>query len=338
MDLDRNKKNRRLVSFAAISLIALTAAMSLLQVKYMKHQAEIDLYLENSTAFCSIPDIGSGFIPQGLSYLPDEDLILLTGYYGRGGSSPIYLVDRTRDYSKTLLMRTESGESFHGHAGGISVCGGRAYVAGSTAGCMYGFPLEGLLCAPDGSAQNAELRIGLKSDDDFIRVSFTAAEGPLLFAGEFHKDPLFYTHASHAVDTPVGRQKAYLFGFELSEDGAVQPRVVYSIPDKAQGACFEGGYLFLSQTDSLFSARILTYALDELRPAGTKTVLGAEVPLYILTEKTAVKSRRIPPMSEEILAVDGKLLILYESAANRYRIGKRFGLDRVMATPLDFFL
>ena len=66
-------------------------------------------------------------------------------------------------------------------------------------------------------------------------------------------------------------------------------------------------------------------------------MLGREVPLYVLTEGAAQKITPIPPMSEELLAVDGQMYLLYESASNRYLIGKFLGLDSVLATPLSYF-
>ena len=342
MSIKHSEKNRRgagrpqLILLAA-ALLAVIAALAALQGEYMKHQTDIRRYLENSTPVCRIPEIGRGFIPQGLSYDPGSDSLLITGYYGLGGSSPIFVVDRESGQARKILMRTPDGARFAGHAGGLSLFGGTVCVAGSTDSCMYGFSLAQLLDAADGSGLNAAARIGLRTASDRIRVSFTAADGALLYGGEFHKDPIFRTHPSHAVGTAEGTLKAYLVGFLPDAEGVAEAKVVYAIPDNVQGACFDGEYLYLSQTESLFSARILSYRLEALRPAGTKEVLGREVPLYVLTEGAAQKITPIPPMSEELLAVDGQMYLLYESASNRYLIGKFLGLDSVLATPLSYF-
>lgn len=332
---DRPGKSR--ITIRAIFLIMLSLSLLIMQVNYMKSRKEISWYLENSTAFCPVPDLDAGYIPQGMSYDPKTDSVILTGYFGQGGNSPIYVINQQRKSVKKILMLTESNERFQGHAGGLSLYKGRVYIAGSTAKCMYGFSLDALLDAADGSMQPAAENIELKSRDDYIRVSFTSVDQNMLYAGEFHNSPFFNTHSSHAVNTPDGRQFAYLFGFTVNENNVVVPQIVYSIPDNVQGACFDGTYLYLSQTDRLLSARILCFALDKVPAAGTKNVLGVEVPLYVLCESSSEKSTRIPPMSEEILVVDRKLLILYESASNRYRIGRELGLDHVLATPIEFF-
>ncbi len=301
----------------------------------MRMKEETARYFENSTALCRIPDIDAGFIPQGLDEASGQ--ILITGYMGNGKTSPIYVVSRETGEAKKILMQTEEGKPFTGHAGGMSVQGGYVYIAGSTGGFVHAYDLERILAAEDGSAVGAVQKIALKNEEDAIRVSFTGADGTHLYAGEFHKDPIFYTHASHRVFTDHGTQKAYLFGFTLEDGEKALPALVYSIPDNVQGACFADGRLYLSQTDGLLRARILTYDLSKLSQSGTKRVLGKEIPLYILTVENAKKTTRIPPMSEEIIASDGQLHILYESASNRYRIGKKLGLSSVWSTPLTFF-
>lgn len=334
----REQSRRQLSAAIAVAVpVVLLAVLLLLQGSYMKHHDAIDRYLNNSEPLCRIPDIDSGFIPQGLSFDSATGRLLLTGYMGSGGSSPIYVIDAGSGEAKKILMRTADGGRFRGHAGGMSLLDGTVYVAGSTGGCMLAFPLDSLYAAEDGSELRAAVRTDLKSDSDRIRVSFTATDGALLYAGEFCSGPLFHTHPSHAVSTPEGRQKAWLVGFSPDAEGGAVPAIVYSIPDRVQGACFDGSRLYLSRTDSLFSAQVLRYDLDGLVPSGTATVLGRDVPLYILTVGTANKITRIPPMSEELLVVDGRMVILFESASNRYRIGKRLGLDRVLATPLSFF-
>ena len=65
--------------------------------------------------------------------------------------------------------------------------------------------------------------------------------------------------------------------------------------------------------------------------------MGKSVPLYVLSKENAKKITTIPPMPEEIVAVDDHLHIVFEAASNRYRIGKIMGLNSVYATPLDYF-
>ncbi|MCR5155877.1 MAG: hypothetical protein K6C96_04270 [Butyrivibrio sp.] len=303
----------------------------------MAYRAEVSSYFDNSIKAFTVPDIDGGYIPQGIAYDSASDNIFLTGYMGNGSDSPIYILNReTGSFIKKIKMQDETGQKFNGHSGGLSVLGDKVYVAGSTKACMYVFSLKELLEAADGSSVAAEQKISLKTDGDFMRVSFTSCDDSLVYAGEFHKGAIFYTHASHLVEDGRIKQKAYLMGFSVDDDSAV-PVKVYSIPDSIQGACFDGDYVYLSQSKGMLSGRILAYNLKELPQAGTRTVLGKEIPLYILSEKNASKITAIPPMCEELVTADGKLYTIFEAASNRYIIGKFMGLKSVYATPVEFF-
>ena len=299
-------------------------------------------YFEHSVPVFPIPDISKGFIPQGITYDAASQCFFLTGYMDNGKNSPIYAMGQDGKLLAKVLMLTENGEKFRGHAGGISVHGDELYVAGSTDACMYSFSIQEILNLKDKdkAAQEglkATRRIPLKTEEDFIRVSFTSFDDEILYAGEFRKDPIFYTHDSHYVTIEDGKQKAYLFGFDFDENGGVVPTKVYSIPDNVQGACFDEEYVYLSQSHGFMPSEILTYRLEELEVAETRKVLGKEIPLYVLTEKNAKKATKVPPMSEEIVTFDNKMYILHESASNRYLIGKLLGQDQVYSTPISYF-
>ena len=48
-------------------------------------------------------------------------------------------------------------------------------------------------------------------------------------------------------------------------------------------------------------------------------------------------AKKIAPMSEEIIIVDGKLYTMCESASNKYIFGKFTSSDHCYATDLNFF-
>lgn len=213
--------------------------------------------------------------------------------------------------------------------------GDRLFIAGSTGACMYSFSIDEIMDKDNNEVRALE-KIDLKRDGDFIRVSFTSVDQELLYAGEFHKGPLFYTDNSHWVTTKAGCQKAYLVGFSLS-GGRAEPKVVYSIPDDIQGACFADGYVFLSKSRGFLPGEILAYPLKDLGQQEVRKVLGCEVPLFCLTRENAEKITTVPPMPEELTESEGRLYIAFEAASNRYRIGRLLGLDKVYSTPLDYF-
>ena len=329
------KEKTILIICSAIALMFTLLIMGL----FMVYRKELKDYFSNSVSCMTVPGISEGFIPQGLAYDSDTQAFFISGYMGNGKQSPVYVL-REQDGIpvKRVDLLTEDGSKFKGHAGGVSVYGDGVFIAGSTQACVYYFPAGTLLNAENGANQKAAERISLRTEDDFIRASFTSVDDSYLYIGEFHKGFVFYTHKSHLVEHDGIRQKAYLAGFRLSGNGQLVPACVFSIPDDVQGACFAQGHVFLSQSHGFLPSSILSYSLSGLEQAGTKRVLGQDVPLYVLSEHNATKKTKVPPMSEEITIVDGNMYILYEAAANRYRIGKKLGLDKIYATPLDYFL
>ena len=325
-------------------LILLTAAILILILavcitkKIQVYDMELkEYYAERRQAF-EIPDIDHGFIPQGIGYDAVTDQFYLTGYMGNLKSSPIYIIDReTGALQKKINMTTPEGKAFRGHAGGLSVYDDQICIAGSTKRCVHLFAISNLSKVEADIDLAPSQTIDLNQEDDSIRTSFLSVDDTLLYAGEFYRKMFFPTHKSHRVVQNGAVQNAYLTGFYTEESGNLIPACVYSIPNAIQGACFADGYVFLSQGHGLLHGAILTWSLDELEAAGSRNVLGHEVPYYILTEENAKKITAVPAMPEEIIAVDNELYMVHESAANRYRIGRRIGLDHVTAVPLRYF-
>nr|MCR4586852.1 hypothetical protein [Lachnospiraceae bacterium] len=132
-------------------------------------------------------------------------------------------------------------------------------------------------------------------------------------------------------------QKAYVMGYTLDDQGEAIPGCVYSIPDNVQGACFHDGYIYLSQSAGFFPGHVLAYRLEDHKQCGTRKVLDAEVPVYMLTEHNASKITTVPPMNEEITVVGDQMYLLFEAASNRYMVGKMLGLEQVYGAPVAYF-
>jgi hypothetical protein len=100
------------------------------------------------------------------------------------------------------------------------------------------------------------------------------------------------------------------------------PVAAISTPEKVQGMCFiSDEELVLSISWSLTDSNLLYYRVDTER-VGSVEVLGGQVPLYYLDSENLTKTAIPPPMSEELVYQDGKVLVMCESACNKYIYGK----------------
>ena len=66
------------------------------------------------------PGLKEGFIPQGITYLPQEDWVLVAGYRDDGGQSAIIALDnKTGEIVKEVHLNNVNGSDYNGHAGGV---------------------------------------------------------------------------------------------------------------------------------------------------------------------------------------------------------------------------
>jgi hypothetical protein len=67
----------------------------------------------------------------------------------------------------------------------------------------------------------------------------------------------------------------------------------------------------------------------------TIDVSGKEVPLYYIDSSTRIKDVVMPSFSEGLSIKDGKIVISFESACNKYVIGKLFFATKIVSYPAN---
>ena len=79
--------------------------------------------------------------------------------------------------------------------------------------------------------------------------------------------------------------------------------------------------IVLSTSYGLAASHLLFYDKSGIS-AGQLTLNGKEVPLYYLDGACLKRSVTAPPMTEEIVNLNGRIYIMCESASNKYIFGK----------------
>lgn len=176
-----------------------------------------------------------------------------------------------------------------------------------------------------------------------------------LFVGSFHKDGDYNTPTDHHVTTPAGDEnKALMVSFALgtgkfsrygiygeysdkSVDILPSPVAAYSLPSYVQGICVATyntlidnqmttvERMVLSTSWGLTTSRLSFYDLKKVRGATpSKDDNELDYPLYYVDSASIIEADTVeaPPMSEEIVYLDGKIWIMNESACNKYIFGK----------------
>lgn len=301
-------------------------------------------YYKHSEATFYIPGTNGGFVAQGIADDAEGNNFFVTGYMKNGSASPVYLVDKDSGrLKKTVFVQKEDGSDFTGHSGGIAVGSGYVYIAGSSACCLYVCRYTDVVGAEDGGRVKMVGKISLKtSNTDKIRVSFVTKTDQGLIAGEFYRAGNYDTLESHRYKTAAGDQnKAMAVFLKFSDTGEFgvedAPSAALSLPDQVQGLCKVGDSLYASTSYGLAFSYIRRYDINEAKTDEKITLLGRELPLYVFDSASLKSERKIPPMSEEIIAVNGRLYTMCESASDKYIFGKFTSSERCYATELSFF-
>ncbi len=328
--------------FKVIGIILLTAIALVLLAWGGLHVAKYFLYVDyyaDATAVSPLPDINEGFVPQGLGYDTASKTYFHSGYNGE--AVVIHMVDE-KDTVKTLYPIYENAtEPAKGHGGGIAVAGDYVYLADNADegdgkfGALNIFKLSDLQNAKDGETVKA---VGTQVVDS--SASFCFVGGDHIYVGEFYRAESYETKAEHHFITPAGDQnKAILTAYALAEDGSLAtdtPEFAVSITDQVQGfGITENGKIFLSRSWGMNNSTLTVYS-GWTDNGDTITLSENEIPLYYLDSATEIEEIDMPAFSEGIALIDGDTIaISFESACNKYIIGKLFFATNVVSYPAE---
>lgn len=271
-----------------------------------------------------IPGLSEAFVPQGLDYIEEENLYLVSGYMSDGTPSRIYLVDaEKKETIKYITLKTTTGEDYLGHAGGITHTGDGFWVVGDK---LLNFTaLDKVLNAPNASSVQIQGTKETGNGCDFVSVI-----GNQLIVGEFHKKGKYDTPKNHEVkvsDTETNYALCYLYDIDLEGKMGINTTVkaALSVPSLVQGLCLnKNGEIVLSTSFSTPSSEILVYK-NVFNESVSKYVQinGKAVPAYVLSSNNKLLTLSAPSMSEELVLVDGKVQLLFESACKKYKLINR---------------
>lgn len=327
----------------ALGVLTVLAGLVLLGAR-LYFRIPVGAYYKASEHGFLIPDCNRGFVAQGIAYDGETDRFLVNGYQKDNIASPIYIIaPGAKKPDKTIRMAMPDGSDYTGHAGGIARYGEYIYVADGGEHRLLVFSSQSVYDAEDGSSVTA---IGTfdtaVSDTDYVGPAFVTVDGDRLVTGEFYRNPNYQTPESHKFTTLAGDYQQAL-AVEYKLDGQARygiettPVKAYTLPDLAQGMCFDGGRIYVSTSWGTALSHIYQYDEDRLQLQGNIALLGMELPLYALDSAALLVDGVIAPMSEEIVIVDGKLYTMCESASNKYIFGKFTSAKWCYATDVETF-
>ena len=304
------------IPFILPAALANSAAYTLTSVTdCVQTSATYNLFYQCMSPGNVVPGLAEGLVPQGVSYLPEDDALLYCGYRADKGNSALILTDRpTGRILKSVSLRYADGRDYNGHAGGVCATESDIYI--SNAQHLYRISLAAFRQLPENADCRFEEEIPVP-----VNASFCSYSEGVLWVGEFQYTGDYPTDASHTVRTTDGLQRAWICGYRMDERQAFDaPDCILSVTERIQGMTTIDGTVTLSQSyGRRADSALLQYAsaLDRA-PDGSVPLNGQDIPLWILDSACRTGILLCPPMSEGLCAIGQDLCVLFESAAQPY--------------------
>lgn len=283
-----------------------------------------------------IPGLWQDFVPQGFDKLESGEY-LMAGYAKDGVSPSIVYVVNGKDKNRYELYNKD-GSAYTSHAGGITHFNNYVYIANDThedTTYLDMFLLSDML-DKDGKATL------LDSIPVPNRLAYCSVYDGKMYTGAFHREGSAYlTPETHHLKTPSGETNtALMFVYDLDETTgkftSETPEMIYSTTSNIQGMCMtESGKIILSTSWGLSKSKLYVYeTTSDANLTTYEFAPGVNVPLYYLCEANLTQTIVAPPMAEELVYENGRVLILTESASMKYIFGKIMSGNFVYSFPI----
>lgn len=278
--------------------------------------------------------LDDGFVPQGICYNKEYGKFLLSGYNSiEGCASKIYVVDeKTKTLEKSITLVLKNGKPYMGHGGGIACYKKYGFI--SSEGEAFVFTIADIFTA---KLDQIHVNFSFKTQNN---ADFCFVYNELLYVGEFYKLGKFKTDVSHHIKLEDGTiHHSLVLGYDLCEimkmQETLEPVKAISVGDEVQGIAVHENKIFMSSSYGLLPSKLYEHK-NVLSEKTQKYIILKEkkVPLYELSAKTLRKTTSYPEMMEEIEVANGKLFMVFESGAKKYRLFTRTTINKVFSKKI----
>jgi len=326
-------KNKALKIAVRTLALILVAILFILYAVYFGEKLIFAKFFINSDTEFKTPGISDGYVCQGFDYMKERAVFLSCGYMKDKSASRVYVIsEESRKELFFVEMKKADGTDHKGHTGGIAYFGDYIYITASDGCDMF---LVSDLFDGDGIIT----KVGEVNTE--IDPAYCNVYGNKLYMGSFYyPDGGYETSGIEQLTTPAGdKNNSLILVYELDpQTGLARSRIpveAYSTTSKVQGmTMIPEGKMMLSTSWGLTSSYLYEYDLDKAS-RGTVEIKGERVPITYLDSAALVSSIKAPPMAEEIVYMDGKVIVMTESASLKYIFGNLTSGRRIRSYELD---
>ena len=344
--------NKVLIAFGVLVAVIIIA---LLGFKLYDYIGAADFYNNSDVVFKTPGVTDSNFVPQGMAYIDEMDTFIFTGYMGKpilgnlgdDVASRVYVRKPNGDVTFTKLLNAD-GTPYTDHTGGIEYFGDYVYVTGEDSHGLDVFSADDIL---SGKGETKMLGTVKTYNSPAHTYTFEYEGQEYILAGSYHKDETVYLTPEHEkFDVPSSEFKntsvMTVFKLDNSAEFGISPEpvAIISAREMIQGICMTPeGQLVISSSWGLATSNLFFYDmadfvcidenynykgqiaygdLEDENAEKTYEDFDFTIPCYVIDSHDPERTVVAPPMSEELVCLDGKIIVFCESACNKYLFGK----------------
>lgn len=276
-----------------------------------------------------IPGLEQNMIPQGLTSVCKGKYLLISAYSEEKEASCLYLVEAGTNgpMIKSVKLLNEKGEAFTGHVGGLASDEEYIFISGSKR--IYVILLDEFMKLEAEDEVRLEHEIKTAFGTSFLNYS----DG-YLWSGFFYEpkdyktDDFFHKTTTDGEEygswaSAYSAEKVKAASEQAMKTGSSEliPDLAFSIRDKIQGITVSDGRIVLSESYGRRNdSHLFVYDIPKLADC-ERQYEGNSIPLYILDSRYLIEEYTLPPMAEGITEIYGRVCILFESGASKYKNG-----------------
>ena len=348
------------VALKVLTVFVVILLVAVLGFKLYDYIGAAEFYNNSRVIFATPGVADSNFVPQGMTYDEASQTFFFTGYMGKpiigelgeDVAARVYFCDKNGDNLGFAKLLNSDGTPYTDHTGGIEVIGDYVYITGEDSHGLDVFLLSEIL---DGGT--AVMQGTFKTYNSPAYVYAYEQDGQkYIMAGSYHKDEEIYETPDHErLETLNGDKNTSImtvFKVDPNSENAEfginpTPVAIISMREMVQGICITEDQLVISSSWGLATSNLYFYDLSNVsskiletytvqivygdlaeikaNPDNNwpkETLTFKNIPCYYIDSSCLVNTVVAPPMSEELVYLDGEIIVFCESACNKYVFGK----------------
>ena len=244
------------------------------------------------------------YVPQGLAYSSEYDIILQTSYNKKHTVSMLYVTDfKTGKLLKKLKLKEIDNKDNINHVGGITTDNNKVWITNDYE--INEYKLSEII-----NTKNNYIT-SIKNNKLPNRGDFCLYNNNILWIGDFFLNPFYKVPDNNPL------LMGYINNKKVNYN---KPDYIISLPKMVQGMEIteDNKFIFTTSFTNLINSNLIIYD-NPLKEKNTYfTLNNTKIPYYKFNNNNLINSIKIPPMAEGLFYKDNNIYIIFENSSDTY--------------------